>query len=514
MGSEAVTEATQRVDEYGRPIFEINYPVLGRLMLSTAFVQIIRGPVGSAKSKTCNLKIYSIAAQQKPGPDGIRRTRWIVVRNTYAELITTTLNTWKETFPEDVYGKIIMSKPIFQRMRFSDVEMEVYFLALDKEDDVKKLRSLEATGFYINELQFISKMLFDEMTSRAGRYPSMINGGPTWFGVIADMNAPDEDHFIPLMTGETEWPENMPEDERAALAWPEDWEYLMQPAGLLEVLAPDGKTIEAYKPNPNAENVAYLPGDYYMNQIKGKTRNWIKSRVLNKIALVIDGDPVWPWFRREVYVAGRVLEPVKGHDLYVIADFGRRPAVLFAQNVNNRVVILEEMQGFNESAVTFAPKVKSRLEQRYAGFKVRFFGDPKGADKMQNDERTAYDIWKANGMPMQAAPVKQNLIHTRIEAVDHLGSGMYDGKPRLVISPNCRTLIIAMEGRYCFEKKREGGETKTEPKKDRYSDLADCLQYTAVSMGEGRAMIGLQAANEMKPTRVAPPRRQMRRVVA
>lgn len=503
---------TQRHDEYGRPIYEIIYPVLGQLMISRAFVQIIRGPVGSAKSKTCNLKIFAISSAQKPGRDGIRRTRWIVVRNTYAELITTTLNTWKETFPEDVYGRIIMSKPIFQRLRAGDVEMEVYFLALDKDDDVKKLRSLEATGFYINELQFIGKTLFDEMTSRAGRYPSMVNGGPTWFGVIADMNAPDEDHFIPLMTGEVEWPENMPEDERASLAWPHDWDYFMQPPGLLEIFGPDGKTIEAYRPNPAAENVRYLPAGYYMNQIKGKTRAWIRSRVLNKIALVIDGDPVWPWFRREVYVAGRVLDPIKGHDLYVVADFGRRPAVLISQNINNRVVILEEMQVFNESAVTFAPKVKRHLEQRYPGFKVRFFGDPKGADKMQNDERTAYDIWKANGMPMRPAPVKQNLIQTRIEAVDHLGASMYDGKPRLLISPNCRTLIIAMEGRYCFEKKKSGGEARTEPKKDRYSDLADCLQYMAASMGEGRAMIGLDSAHPLQAARVYQGRKSMRRI--
>lgn len=503
----------QRFDQYGRPIYEVDYPVLGQFMMSQARVQVIRGPVGSGKSKLCNLKLYSVASQQAPDRSGIRRTRWGVIRNTYPELITTTMRTWKDTFPESVYGRIIMSKPAFQRIRVGDIEMEVDFLALDKEDDVSKLRSLEYTGFYVNELQYVPKILFDEMTSRAGRYPAMKDGGPTWYGVIADMNAPDEDHFIPMMTGEVEWPENMPMDERQALAWPHDWDYFMQPPGMLEVYGADGKTIEGYRDNPDAENVKWLPPGYYRNQIKGKTRAWIKSRVLNKIALVIDGDPVWPWFRREVYVAREALQPVKGHDLYVIADFGRRPAVLIAQEINNRVCVIEEMQDFNASAVTFAPKVKRRLEQRYAGFSLRFFGDPKGADKMQNDDRTAYDIWRANGMDMKPAPVKQNLIHTRIEAVDHLGSTMYDGKPRLLISPVCRTLIIAMEGRYCFEKKRAGDlESKTEPKKDRYSDLADCLQYLAVSMGEGRAMIGMPPVGDVKPARIARPHRTLRRV--
>jgi hypothetical protein len=501
------------LDQYGRPIYKIEYPTLSQFMQSTAFVQVIRGPVGSGKSKICNLKLYAIASQQAPDRSGVRRTRFGVIRNTYPELITTTMRTWRDTFPENIYGRIIMSKPAFQRIRVGDVEMEIDFLALDKEEDVSKLRSLEYTGFYCNELQFVPKVLFDEMTSRVGRYPAMKDGGPTWRGVIADMNAPDESHFIPMMTGEVSWPENMPLDERLALAWPHDWDYFQQPPGMLEVYSADGKAIEGYKDNPDAENVKWLPPHYYSEQIKGKSRSWIKSRVLNKIALVIDGDPVWPWFRREVYVAKQILQPVTGTDLWVVADFGRRPACLFGQYVNNRLIVFDEMQCFNESAVTFAPKVKRHLEQKYAGFNVRFRGDPKGADKTQTDERTAFDIWRSHGMPMQAAPVKGNLIHTRITAVDSIGSSMYDGKPRLLIDPRCRTLIIAMEGRYCFEKKHGGGfETKTEPKKDRYSDLADCLQYLALSVGEGRAMIGLQAASEARPVRVARPHKVMRRV--
>jgi hypothetical protein len=180
----------------------------------------------------------------------------------------------------------------------------------------------------------------------------------------------------------------------------------------------------------------------------------------------------------------------------------------------NRLIVFEEMQCFNESAVTFAPKVKRHLEQKYAGFNVRFRGDPKGADRTQTDERTAFDIWASHGMKMQPAPVKQNLIQTRIQAVDSIGSSMYDGKPRLLIDPRCRTLIIAMEGRYCFEKKRSSDiETKIEPKKDRYSDLADCLQYLAISIGEGRTMVGLRPAMDLKPARIALPRKTMRRVI-
>jgi len=38
------------------------------------------------------------------------------------------------------------------------------------------------------------------------------------------------------------------------------------------------------------------------------------------------------------------------------------------------------------------------------------------------------------------------------------------------------------------------------------------VQYFAVSVGEGRAMIGLQAVGEQKPVRIARPHRSLRRI--
>ena len=68
-------------------------------MLSTAPVQIICGPVGSGKSKTCGLKLWAIANAQQPGPDGIRRTRFAVCRSTYPQLRTTTVERGSTLFP-------------------------------------------------------------------------------------------------------------------------------------------------------------------------------------------------------------------------------------------------------------------------------------------------------------------------------------------------------------------------------------------------------------------------------
>jgi hypothetical protein len=499
-------------DKFGQTIYEIDGAVLQSFMLSTAPVQIICGPVGSGKSKACNLKLWAIANAQKPGPDGVRRTRMAVVRTTYPELRTTTIRTWLDTFPDRIYGPLKWTQPPTQTVAWGDVAMQVDFLALDDQADVQKLRSGEYTAFYVNELQYLIKELWDEMGSRAGRYPAIKDGGPTWHGVIADMNIADQDHWTSVMRGLVPLPEGLLEDDRVALTWPDTWDFFMQPPGLLEVRRADGVVI-GYDDNPKAENLKWLPQGYYGSLIAGKTRAWIKSRVLNQVALVVDGEPVWPAFRRDLHVARHALKPVPGHQIWIGADFGRSPGVLFGQTVNNRVIILDEMQGYNTSAVLFAPQVKRRLEQKYSGHTFVAYGDPKGADKTQTDERTAFDIFAANGIPMKPSPVKMNLIDTRIEAVDHLLGQLYDGRPRFQISPNCRTLIAGMEGGYCYERKLLSAEIKTEPAKNRFSHLADALQYLAIAMGEGRAMIGLTPANEIKPVRMRPERRSLRRVV-
>lgn len=493
----------------GRAIYRIEGSVLERFMLSTAFVQVIQGPVGSGKSKACNLKIFSLASQQARARDGIRHTRWAVVRNTYPELKTTTIRTWTDTFPENLYGPIVWSMPARQRIRYGDIDMEIDFLALDKDEDVKKLRSGEYTGFYINELQFLPKSLFDEMTSRAGRFPAQKDGGPSWYGVIADMNAPDEDHFIAMMTGQSEWPLNMPDEERAALMWPQDWDFFLQPPGLLEERAPDG-TIK-YHANPDAENAKWLPDGYYVNQIKGKTRAWIKSRILNQIALVVDGSPVWPMFRPEFHVAREALQPVQGHEVVLGIDPGRWPAVLFGQEIGDRVFIQYELIGFNESAVTFAPKVKRFLERHYRGFKFSAYGDPKGRDKGQATDRTSYEVYEENGIKVMPPPdLKMNQIEKRVSAVAHILDDNPRGISRFVLSPLCRTTKIGMEGRYCLEKD-ETGELK--PTKNRYSHPCNALEYFMLGLGEGRKMVGLVPANQVQPARVRPERRSLRRVV-
>ncbi len=226
-------------------------PTAKAFMLSSTFFRGLRGPVGSGKSVCCCVEMFRRASLQEPGPDGKRKTRWAVVRNTNPQLKTTTIKTWLDWFPEDVWGKFNWSPPFTHHVRKGEIDMEVIFLALDKPEDVKKLLSLELTGVFINEAREVPKAIVDACTMRVGRFPSMKDGGPTWYGVIADTNAPDEDHWWPIMAGEAPVPDHLTREEALMLIKPDTWEFFTQPGGMRPVRDDEG-IITSYEMNPVA----------------------------------------------------------------------------------------------------------------------------------------------------------------------------------------------------------------------------------------------------------------------
>jgi hypothetical protein len=58
-------------------------PTIRAFSQSDAFVRGLMGPFGSGKSSGCVFELIRRAQRQVPGPDGVRRTRWAVVRNCY-----------------------------------------------------------------------------------------------------------------------------------------------------------------------------------------------------------------------------------------------------------------------------------------------------------------------------------------------------------------------------------------------------------------------------------------------
>ena len=123
-------------------------PTVWKFLQDDSFVRGIKGPVGSGKSYACAAEIMLRAVKQPPSPrDGIRYSRFAVVRNSYPMLRTTTIKTWQELFPENVWGPMHWSPPITHHIRLParggarGIDCEVIFLALDQPKDVRKLLS-------------------------------------------------------------------------------------------------------------------------------------------------------------------------------------------------------------------------------------------------------------------------------------------------------------------------------------------------------------------------------------
>jgi hypothetical protein len=514
---------TIQLDAQGRKIYRPDGEVLRQYLRCRKHVSIIRGSIGSGTSTACIMKMWMISCEQRPNPDGVRKTRWAVCRNTFPDLKNTTVKTWLDWFPEDMYGRFYWDRPFKHIIRIGDVDMEIIFLALDSEDDIRKLRSFEFTGIWFNELEFIEKAILDEAESRTGRYPAVKDGGATWDGVIADMNAPREDHFIPLMMGEVPLPDDWSEEERMAYQKPDNWGYHVQPPAMLEIKDAAG-TLIGYEMNPKAENTKWLKPGYYAEKIKGKSKKWIDSRVLNKITVFVDGKPVWEQFSEDTHVSKTPLEPIPGWPVYVGLDFGRNPACVVGQLVNNRWRVFAEVTARGVGATIFAPLVKQLLDRRLGvwgvasrhgaseGFQVEFFGDPKGDDGTQADETTAYDVFRQFGMPVRAAPVKNNHIQTRIEAVEYAMVTMVNGLPRLLVcGTSCRTLKVAMAGGYHFKRIKGTAQHEEKPFKDKYSDIADACQYMVLGGGEGRAVVGQDRTGRKGPVDIKIHKKSRRR---
>ena len=196
--------------------------VLKSFMKDDTFFRGIRGPVGSGKSVGCCIEIFRRALAQEQNEDGVRRSRWAIIRNTNPQLKTTTIKTWLDWFPEETWGKFRWEVPYTHHIKRKDLDLEVIFLALDRPEDVKKLLSLELTGIWINEARELPKSIIDACTMRVGRFPSMREGGPSWSGVIADTNAPEEDHWWPIMSGEVPVPDHIPHEQARMLVKPDN----------------------------------------------------------------------------------------------------------------------------------------------------------------------------------------------------------------------------------------------------------------------------------------------------
>lgn len=516
----------------GTRLYEPDGEVLAEYLHDKHELVVIQGPIGSGTSTCSCHRIWKLAMEQEPDDAGVRKTRWLIVRSSYRQLKKTTIKTWLDWFPEVEWGDMMRSEPMTHMLRREHpsgddtiIECEIIFLAIDSPETAEQeAASFEITGFWINEGQFVEKEVVDELLSRCGRYPSKKDGpGATWYGGFVDLNAPTEGHWIPYMRGDVPVPAEWSDEEKAAMKIPvrtdengntildkdgkpvPAWRFLVQPPGLIEVKI-EGET--RYQPNPLAENQKHLKKSY-MEQIRGKKKEWIDQRVMNRVGLYMGGKPVYPTFSQQDHSDQSDVPPVEGFSIILGLDFGRDPAAAFMQNVNDQWRVLSELIGDNESAERFAPRVVRHLSQEYPGFGWEAWGDPRGADRTQSVETTAYDVFATHGIVVYPATTDNNpeMRRSTFEAVLSRRNGFR-------VNHRCLTLRTGLAGGYHYRKiKGQSGMYAPQPVKNRFSHIVEAVENGLMGGGEGVSISSRSSRSAPEPSKVIRPsfRNRLRR---
>lgn len=443
-------------------------PTVEAFIQSEKFYNFIVGPVGSGKTTGIIMKILYHAMRQRPSPrDKVRRTRWVVVRNTAPMLRDTTLKSFFQWFRPGVAGDWAATDKVFT-FRFGDVECEVMFRPLDTPDDVGKVLSLEVTGAILDEFVEIDKDIVEGLASRCGRYPAAMDGGPTWFGMWGASNPGNEDQWWYNWLYE-DW-EPVPGEADGGKS--RMLGYFEQPSGF----------------SPKAENLANLPGGrrYYDNQTIGKTEEWIKQFIEVRWGYSLRGKPVYPTFNPDLHISQRPLSYNPHLPLLIGFDAGLTPAAILGQeDMYGRMLVLGEVVAENMGAQRFCRELlRPYLARRFPpDVDLSVWGDPAIRQRAQTDERSVGEVL-AKELGVKIHTPNSNRLPDRIGAVEERLSRLTELGPAYLLDPSCKVLARGFTSGYRYALSAKG-EVAPSPDKNKYSHPHDANQY--LCMGASRA---------------------------
>lgn len=452
--------------------------------------KFLLGPVGAGKTSATIMETFFTSLRQKPDNRGRRRTRWVVVRNTFPELKSTVIKTfenWLGTMTKVVYDTPIRAAIKQPLADGTSLEIEYVFLALDDESSVKKLRSLEVTAGLVSEASEISESVIEMLETRVGRYPPVNAAegceGATWSGILAESNPPSM----------RSWIYRVFEVER-----PKGHRMFKQPPALL--YNPEaGEGEEQYTANPDAENIEYLAAgyDYYFKQLRRARQEFINVYILGQYGTNYDGKPVWPMFATRKHVSEHALDYHQHSPLVIGMDFGLMPAAVFTQlDPMGQMSVLTELAPQDLTLEEFIVEhMLPLLQARFPHARPIIVGDPTGGSRSALAQHNSFQLLRNYNLAAQPAPT--NDPDMRIAAVEYF----LQREGGFIMDSRCVTLIEAMLGGYRYKKRNSSDMDSTykdRPEKNKFSHPADALQYAALFHQKG-ARAGPRGQKVVRP---------------
>jgi len=434
------------------------------------FSDWVIGPVGSGKTTGIFFKLVYMATLQAISPITKKRhVRAVIVRNTMPQLVDTTISSWMYWFKPGEAGTWEVTNKRFV-LRFADVECEVLFRALDTEEDVARVLSLEATFILIDEFVQIPKKIVEALAARCGRYPPTKDGGATNWGMWGSSNPGNEDDWWHEALAEadqadaTEMEQEVRSNERllAGKAANSTWTYFEQPSGFSD----------------EAENTDNLPGKtaYYTSLAQDKSEHWVKQFIEVEWGYSLAGKPVISTFNSAIHIAKTRLMFNPKMRLVGGLDPGMNTAMLFGQQDHfGRLLVLSELVTRDYGAKRFiSDKLKPHLRQVFPNADFLISPDPAAKQRAQTDESTVIDVFSKHFRVKVATD--NNQLPGRIDAIEHFTTRLTENGPALLIDPSCRVTIRALRSGWRYSTNTKGDTAET-PMKNIYSHPGDAFSY-------------------------------------
>ena len=429
-------------------------PTIEKFHKSMAQYRAIVGPVGSGKTSAAAYEVCWYLPRRLFDKYEIKKTRGVVVRNTYSELRDTTQRTVFEWFPhgqhkvqENIY---ILRWPYKGQV----LEVEMLFRSCDRAEDVKKFKSLEVTWYWGDESIEIAEAIFLMLATRIGRFPKKC---PESYG-IETTNPPDvESETYSKFQWKCPPPEGSPLPSKQPLV---DHVGFWQPPG---------------------ENVENLPPGYYsrLREAYRDHPDWADSYIDSKPGMIIKGKLVYNNFRRKLHVAAEPLVWCKDVIFRGWDNTGNCPAAVAVQiPTAMQPQVIHEWHTDREGIVDFTRRVMVDSNRMWPDAEYVDYADPAGTaqiSKRGGGFTSNATLMEEVGVEVESS--EQNFTARR-ESVEQ-ALGRIDG---LLISPTCVRLINGFMGGYHFPEIGTTGTHADAPEKNKWSHVHDGLQYVMVKL--------------------------------
>jgi len=246
------------------------------------------------------------------------------------------------------------------------------------------------------------------------------------------------------------------------------------------------------------ENVEHLPPGYVERLRAQYPADWVRRYLDGEWGLESERR-VFPGFRMDLHVGPVEFDPRQ--PLRIGIDFGfQTPGVVWTQTTESGSLhVLRTWAPRMLTATGLADGIRYRTQDWFPLAKKMFYFS--GTDKARQHaaaEKSEAEIFRAAGMPVSA---RWHHLERAFGIMRQLMELRNDGRPRLRIDANCRTLIEGFETGYCYAKDKD-----VPAKGGIFDPLMDALRYVVVgTFGAGAEVPTARVVSMFKPHRPGRP---------